>query len=162
MDKELTLRAYQERDIPRVVDIIEYAIPLLPNYRAVTPNRERIRYVLEHHIDNGSAFAGWVLCDSHDVPQGIGGGWCVASILSLDLIADDIFMWVEPQYRTHRNVSKLVHTYIDWARSKGAKLIRASHTGGSFPRTSKEGELYHAMLTRMGFQEVGNIYHLQN
>ena len=137
------------------------AIPQLPNYKMVTPNRERIRYVLTHHIDNGTAFGGWVLCDSYDVPQGIGAGWCVANILSLDLTADDIFMWVEPEYRTYRNVAKLVHTYLEWAKARGAKLIRASHTGGSFPKGSKEARLYHALLTRFGFNEVGSVYHLR-
>jgi GNAT superfamily N-acetyltransferase len=162
MTRELTLRSYRIDDIPRVIDILMHAIPMLPNYRMLTPDEERIRYVLEHHIDNAAAFAGWVLCDSHDVPQGIGGAWCVANLLSYDLVSDDIFMWIEPEYRSYQNVSQLIKVYVDWARSKGAKLIRASHTGGSFPKGSKEAVLYDNLLKRLGFKEVGSVYHFAN
>ena len=135
------------------------SIPQLPNYRMITPDRGRTEYVLKHHIDNGAAFAGWVLCDSHDQIQGIGAGWCVLNLISFDFVADDVFMWVEPEYRSYRNVAQLVKTYVAWAKARDAKLIRASHTGGSFPRGTKEAELYHALLTRLGFNEVGSVYH---
>jgi len=80
--------------------------------------------------------------------------------MSLDFVADDIFMWVEPDYRSYENVRKLIHAYRDWAIGKGAKLIRASHSGGSFPKGSREAALYDILLTRLGFNEVGSIYHL--
>lgn len=160
MTKELTLRTYEKKDIKRIIDMVLYAIPRLPNYAMITPNKERIEYVLVHNINNARSFAGWVLCDSLDVPQGMGGGWCVQNLMSLDLVADDVFMWIEPQYRTYRNVGKLIKVYVEWAQAKGAKLIRASHSGGSFPKGSKEAELYNALLNRLGFEEVGSIYHL--
>jgi RimJ/RimL family protein N-acetyltransferase len=116
MSKELTLRTYQTRDIARAVDMLMNAIPQLPNYTMITPDRDRIKYVLEHNISSTSMFAGWVLCDSHDIPQGCGGAWCVTSLLSNDLISDDIFMWIEPEYRTYRSASMLVGVYVDWAR----------------------------------------------
>lgn len=159
-ERELTLRMYQQRDIPRCLDILMAALPRLPNYSKIEPNRERMKYVLEHNIQNANAFAGWVLCDSDDVPQGCGGAWCVTSLMSLDLVADDIFMWVEPEYRTYKNASMLLQVYIEWAKARGAKLIRASHTGGSFPKDSKDGKLFDALLRRHGFKEVGSIYHL--
>lgn len=159
MTKELELRSYAKKDIQRVINLIVEAIPQLPNYSMITPDPERIRYVLEHNIDNALSFAGWVLCDSHEEVHGFGGGWCVGNLMSRDLVADDIFMWIQPEYRNHRNVSKLIHTYVAWAKGKGAKLIRASHSAGSFPKGSKEAQLYHAMLERIGFVEVGSIYH---
>jgi GNAT superfamily N-acetyltransferase len=158
-NKELTLRLYAARDIPRLLDMLMAAIPQLPNYKMIVPKRDRIRYVLEHNIDNAFAFSGWVLCDSHDVPQGCGAVWCVMSLVSEDLIADDVFMWIEPEYRTYRSASMLVKAEVEWALARGAKLIRASHTGGSFPKDTKEGKLYHALLMRLGFKEVGSIYH---
>ena len=160
MTKELTLRTYQPKDIPRALDLIMLALPQLPNYVMIKPDRERIKYVLTFNIDNAESFAGWVLCDTHDMVQGFGGAWCVRSLMSMDFVADDIFMWVEPEYRSYENVRKLVHTYRDWAIEKGAKLIRASHSGGSFPKGSREAELYDALLRRLGFKEVGSIYHL--
>jgi GNAT superfamily N-acetyltransferase len=162
MTKDLILREYQTRDIPRVIDLIVNAIPQLPNYKMIKPDKGRIEYVLVHNIDNASSFAGWVLCDSHDIPQGMGGGWCVRNLMSLDYVADDIFMWVEPEYRNLNNVRLLITTYVEWAKARGAKLIRASHTGGSFPKGSKEAKLYDAMLRRFGFTEVGSVYHLNH
>ena len=159
MTKALELRMYQSRDIERMVDMIEKAIPHLPNYRMITPNRERIKYVLTHNVQNANAFAAWVLCDSNDEVHGGGGAWCVASLMSLDMVADDIFMWVEPEYRSYKNAAMLVNVYVDWAKARGAKLIRASHSGGSFPKDSKEGKLYDMLLRKLGFKEVGSIYH---
>ena len=160
MTKELTHRVYEPKDIPRVLDLIMLALPQLPNYAMITPDRDRIQYVLEHNVDNAEAFGGWVLCDTHDTVYGFGGAWCVRSLMSMDFVADDIFMWVEPEYRTYPNVRKLVINYVDWAMAKGAKLIRASHTGGSFPKDSREAMLYHTLLMRLGFKEVGSVYHL--
>jgi hypothetical protein len=136
------------------------ALPMLPNYKLITPNRERMEYVLRSGIDNATSFAGWVLCDTHNTVQGFGGAWCVRSLMSLDFVADDIFMWVEPEYRTFKSVSILVRAYVQWAEEKGAKLIRASNTGGSFVRGSREWELYDALLNKVGFTEVGSVYHL--
>ena len=160
MNREVTLRNYQGQDIPYVIDMIMKAIPQLPNYKMITPDRDRIEYVLRFNIDNAHSFAGWVLCDSHNVPCGMSGGWCVQNLMSLDLVADDIFLWIEPQYRSLRNANMLINVYVEWAMSKGAKLIRASHTGGSFPKGSKEAEMFNSILTRLGFKEVGSIYHL--
>jgi GNAT superfamily N-acetyltransferase len=162
MTRELVLRTYVAEDIPRVIDILMNAIPQVPNYAMITPDPERIRYVLTYNIDNAEAFAGWVLCDTHNTIQGIGAAYCVRSIIAMDFVADDVFMWVEPEYRSYGNVRKLVYAYRDWATEKGAKLIRASHSGGSFPKGSREAELYHTLLTRLGFKEVGSIYHLSH
>lgn len=159
VDRELTLRLYQQRDIPRALEMLMGALPQLPNYSQIKPDRDRIKYVLEHNIQNAYAFAGWVLCDSHDIPQGCGAAWCVMSLMSTDLIADDVFMWVEPEYRSYKNASMLLNAYLDWCKARGAKLIRASHTGGSFPKDSKEGKMFDALLRRHGFKEVGAIYH---
>lgn len=157
--RELTLRLYQKRDIPRALDMLMNALPQLPNYSMIKPDRDRIKYVLEHNVMNAYAFAGWVLCDSHDIPQGCVAAWCVMSLMSTDLVADDIFMWVEPEYRSYKNAAMLVTAYVDWCKARGAKLIRASHTGGSFPKDSKEGKLFDALLRRLGFKEVGSVYH---
>jgi hypothetical protein len=91
--KELNLRLYEPNDIPRALDLLCAALPQLPNYAMITPDRDRIEYVLTHNIDNAESFAGWVLCDSHNVVQGFGGAWCVRSLMSLDFVADDIFMY---------------------------------------------------------------------
>jgi GNAT superfamily N-acetyltransferase len=157
--RELTLRTYQTRDIPRCLDILMAAIPQLPNYAMITPDRDRIQYVLVHNVDNANAFCGWVLCDSHDVPQGCGAGWCVMSLMSQDLVADDVFMWVEPEYRSLRNANLLFAAYQEWALGRGAKLIRATHTGGSFRKGTKEAQLWDALLRRAKFVEVGSVYH---
>ena len=160
MSKELTIRRYAREDIPRISELIIKSVPQMPNYAMITPDADRINYVLTGGVDNAEAFAGWVLCDTHNTIQAIGAAYCVRSIISMDFVADDLFMWVEPEYRNYANVAKFLHAYTNWARAHGAKLIRASHTGGSFPKGSREAELYHALLRRFKFEEVGSVYHL--
>jgi GNAT superfamily N-acetyltransferase len=157
--KDLTIRMYQPRDIPRLIDMFMGAIPKLPNYSMIVPDPKRIEYVLKHNVDNAASFAGWVSCDSHDVPQGAVAGWCVANLMSNDLVADDIIMWIEPEFRTLRTANMMVNVYVEWAQARGAKLIRASHTGGSWPAGSKECVMFDTLLRRHGFKEVGNVYH---
>lgn len=160
MNKDLDLRKYERRDIPRGVEMICNAVPQMPNYNMLIPDAAKIaNWLNQGYILNGEAFVGWVLCDSHDTPQGFGAAWCVQSIVSYDLIGDDVFFWIEPEYRTYRNASKLYKILVDWCKARGAKLIRASHTGGVFPPDSREGKLYDAMLQRQGFHMVGNVYH---
>jgi hypothetical protein len=160
VSRDLILRRYEYEDIPRAIDLMMEAFPTLPNYKLITPDRERIKYVLTSGIDNAASFAGWVLCDTHNMVQGFSGGWCVRSLMSYDFVADDIFCWVEPEYRSLKNVNLLIKAYVQWAEGKGAKLIRASHTGGSFVRGSREWEMFNAILNRLGFTEVGSVYHL--
>ena len=160
-NKELYLRTYQAKDLPRMGDIIMEYVPQLPNYSRIKMDRARIDYVLRHNIDNAAAFCCWVLCDTHDIVQGGGAGWCVMSLLSTDLVADDVFMFVLPEWRSLRNANMLITAYKEWALARGAKLIRASHTGGSFKPGTKEYALYNALLIRQGFQPVGTIYHLE-
>jgi hypothetical protein len=83
------------------------------------------------------------------------------SLVSTDLIADDIFLFVEPEFRTLHNANKLIQVYKEWALARGAKLIRASYSGGSFPPGTKEYEAFNMLLTRQGFKPVGTIYHLE-
>lgn len=160
-NKELYLRLYKLTDIARMTDLIMENVPLLPNYSRLRMDRGRVEYVLRHNVDNAAAFCAWVVCDTQDVVQGGGGGWCVMSLMSKDLVADDIFLFVVPEYRTLRNANLLITAYKEWAQARGAKLIRASHSGGSFQPGTKEYELYNALLIRQGFKPVGTIYHLE-
>ena len=159
--KALELRPYQAKDFERMIDLIVEHVPKLPNYRKLKTDRKRIEYVLRHNIDNAAAFGCWVLCDTHDVVQGGVGGFCVMSLLSLDLIADDIFLFVVPEYRTLHNANQLIQVYKEWAQARGAVLIRASYSGGSFPPGTKEYEAFNMLLRRQGFVPVGTIYHYE-
>lgn len=154
------VRLYEHEDIPQIVQMLVRSIPLLPNYCMITPNPWKIEYALRNGISNGVAFGGWVLCDSHSNIQGCSGGWCVPSIMSDDLVADDIFMWIEPEHRSFVGASLLVQAYVDWAKANGAKLIRASHTGGSWAKGSREFALFDHLLKRLDFTDVGSVYHL--
>lgn len=154
------VRPYEQGDIPQIVDMLVRSIPTLPNYATITPDPYKIEYTLRHGVTNGVAFGGWVLCDSHQDIKGCIGAWCVPSIMSDDLIADDIFMWIEPEHRSFIGASLLVQAYINWAMRLGATLIRASHTGGSWDKSSREFALFDLLLKRLGFNDVGSVYHL--
>ncbi len=156
MPKECIIRPYGLEDIPAIVDSVMVEVPNLPNYKNITMSRERITYVLTHNLGNASNFQCWILIDK-ETGQLAGGsaGYCVPSILSLDLQAQDVFLFVYPAYRTLRHCLMLLVAYKEWAKARGAKLITATHTGGH------RAEAFSEVMRRQGYFEAGRIWHLR-
>src|SRR6478735_3523630 len=117
------LRPYDPKDIPFLVDGVCTYVPQLPHYKDITVAPERIKYLLEHNFGGGTNFAAWVLIDP-DTNQLVGGvaGYCVPGMLTWDLVAQDVFLFVLPEWRSLRNLLKLMTVYKEWAKARGAKL----------------------------------------
>lgn len=154
------VRAYTLKDVPGIVDGVYEHLHELPNYKNVTVSKERVAYLLNNNINNNGYFACWVVVNEQDEVVGGGGGFCTPGMMTWDLIANDIFLYVVPEYRSLHTVNKLINNYKVWATARDAKLIIASHTGGVFPEGSREAMLYDAILKRHGFDPVGTVYHL--
>ena len=152
------VREYSLIDIPAMVKGAGEHIVELPNYSRMTFSPERLTYLLTNNL-KGSQFQAWVV----EAEEGIVGGgaaYCVPGMITWDMIASDVFLYVRKEYRSLKVFSQLINSYKEWALARKAKVIVASQTGGFFPEGSKELELYNAMLMRAGFKCVGTVYHL--
>lgn len=160
MVEVLTARPYQAKDIDELVSRAAGIIPKLPNYQNMAFSKVRLEYVLKHNLNPQSGFGCWVLTNSFDEIQGIGCGYCVPGLFSTDLVANDVFLYVEPQYRSLRNADTLITAFKSWAiKEKGAKLIVATHTSGLL--TDEQMKTYAKFLGRHGFVVAGNVFYLQ-
>lgn len=147
------LRRYTEADIPDLVEAACQYVPMLPNYRGVSVDRTRVEFILRNNVNNDAVISVFILVNEEN--QLVGGimAYCVQLLFSWELVTNDIFLYIKPEYRSIVNLQKLSCAYRDWAIARGAKLIQASHTGG----LHEEGmERY---LKSMGFEPVGKLYH---
>jgi hypothetical protein len=118
-------------------------LPELPQYRTVTVNAERVRFVLTNNLTNEGAFMVRVLCDSNDVIRGAVFATCDSFLLSMDKIARVLFIVFANGWNTPFNTEMLVDVYVKWARLRRAKSIQLLHA---------------TALDHHEFKLIGNLY----
>jgi hypothetical protein len=86
----------------------------------------------------------------------VGGvcGYCVTQLLSWDKMTGDIFLFIDPEWRSLPNVLKLMLAYKDWAIDCGATIISATQTGGY-----KQDQLGKLLERYGGYEPIGTIYY---
>ena len=153
MANELKLRPFELKDIPAICDKVEQYLPELPHYKNIKVAKDRLTYLMTHNYGRDSYFACWVL-EAND-GQIVGGiaAYCVAGMVTWDLIANDVFLFVVPEYRTLKRANDLVKAYVQWAKARGAVLITASLQSGYEP------EKFDIFIQRLGFRPSGSLYH---
>lgn len=150
------MRPYNLDDVPFICDSVERELPKLPNYKDIVVARDRLEYLLQHNYGNAAYFQVWVLVDlDTNRLVGGGGGYCTPGMVTWDLIANDVFLFVLPGWRSYRNVVRLMTAYKDWAKARGCKLIMATQTGGY--RVDSMNEI----MRRQGYIEAGSQWMLR-
>jgi hypothetical protein len=151
---ETTHRYATENDVEWIVDTALEVVPTMPHYRNVKMDRDVFTAFIRMCLSKPDTYAVSVLCDSHtDKPVGLGIVYCVPMVFSLEKASSDIFLYVEPKWRSLLNVNKMYANYKKWAKENGAVFIAASHTSGY------ESAAMDVLFRRSGFQRVGAIYH---
>lgn len=150
------MRPYTLDDIPFLIAGAQKYVPQLPNYTNIIVSEKRLDYVLRNNLGNASYFQCWVLVDNNTGELvGAVAGYCVMAIISFDLVANDIFLFVKEEWRSLRNCVMLMVAYKDWAKARGAKLIMSTHTGGYEP------ELMDKLMIRQGYMRAGSQWMLR-
>ena len=149
-----TVRPYVFEDIDWLIETATREVPRLPNYRNVVVDPVALRFLFEKNMENKN-FLTLVLCQGGRRIGGVVGkaGPC---LFSFDVVVQDSFLWVDPDFRILANVRLLIASYLNWARSLNPTVIMASHTGGT-----KEDKMS-LLLQREGFVPVGTLYHYRS
>lgn len=156
---KLAIRRLALGDIEYLVGHLAEIIPSLPHYKGIQVSKPRLRFLLENNLGDQSAFAAWTLYDDKGTPQGGVGAYCTPALFSTDLIANDVFLYIDPAHRSLVNVDLLISTYITWAKTKGAKLIKATETAGEAALKGKQ-DAFDKLLARHGFAKIGSMYYV--
>jgi hypothetical protein len=154
--KDTVMRPYQAKDIPFLIAGTQMFVPLLPQYEGIKVDPKRVEQLLSHNLGNQAYFQCWVLCDPHtDRPVGCGAGVCNVCAFNYDVVAQDVFLFVLPNWRSLVNLDKLMTAYKKWALARGATIIQSSQTGGYRVKEMN------VLMRRKGYVEVGPMFHLR-
>lgn len=149
-----TVRRYTEADIPAMRGRVMIEVPKLPHYVGVNVVAERLDQILYDGLKSEDRFMGRVLVSPDDKVIGGVCGYCVTQLLSWDKMTGDIFLYIDPDWRSLPNVLKLMMAYRDWAIATGATIIAATQTGGLKDNTLGK------LLERFGdYKPIGTIYY---
>lgn len=156
LSQTTTIRWYTEAEIPFIRGRIMVEVPKLPHYMGIRVDRDRIDQVLRDGLKRRDQFMAAILVNANN--QIVGGvcGYCVTQMLSWDKCTGDIFLYIDPQYRSLTNVLKLMLAYRDWAIAQGATIIAATQTGGY-----KQEQLGKLLERFGGYKPIGTIYYYQ-
>lgn len=151
MTEKVEFRILTAEMIPAVVEMVAKAVPELPAYKNMRVSRERIEFVLRNNLNNALFFC-LIACDSHGVPHGGIAGMVTMTSFSMDMVANDIFFYVEEEYRSLHAANHLFAAYTKWAQARKCVLIMASH------RSGERGDAIGRILQRHGYVPVGTNY----
>lgn len=149
------VRRYSEVDIPYLVKRLTTIIPTMPNYKGAKVDPSRLEFMLTQNVNNDGYFMVFVLVNS--VGDIVGGicAYCVTMAFSWDRYCSDMFLYIDPNWRSLSNATKLIRAYQDWGISRKAMIISATYTGGGNDRGMDR------LLRMVGFTPIGKLYHLR-
>src|SRR5882762_2210475 len=149
----MRIRTYEAKDIPFLVELACECLATLPNYAQIKPSPERIHQLLSNNINNDGYWMMRVLVTDDDQIAGQICAYCSMCVFSFDMITNDVFLYIIPEWRTLNSTVKLIRAYRDWAIARKAKIIGSTTTGGY------RVESLDKLLQREGFVPVGTLYH---
>lgn len=150
--REPTMRPYQVKDIEFITEMCMNSIPDLPNYKGTNPSRERIRFLLQNNLTNAMFLCLIVVDPETDRPVGGIAAWAAPMMLGTEIVTQDVYLYVKPEWRSLKALRMLLRGYVEWGQARGATLIQGSFTSGIDNR-------FGAILEREGFVPVGTLYH---
>lgn len=152
--QSLTVRRYTEADIPSLRGRVMVEVPKLPHYVGIKVDSRRLDQILYAGLESEEQFMCRALVTPDDEVVGGVCGYCVTQLLSFDKMTGDIFLFIDPEWRSLPNVLKLMIAYRDWGIERGATIIAATQTGGF------KQDVLGKLLERFGdYHPIGTIYY---
>lgn len=138
-------------DVPAILAMARAMYRESPVLRPMLWSDERATALIQYAIGSDDALA--IVADSGAgeaaSPVGMFGGAVARHIFSDDPIAIDYVLYVDPVWRARGVGESLIRVYVDWARSRGARLVQAGVTSGI--NTDDAVRLYESL----GFRVTG-------
>lgn len=155
MSDKVIMRPFALADIPQITALVKKYLPELPHYKHIKVAEDRLSYLLTHNHGRDSYFQCWVLVNEREQIVGGIAAYCTNGMVTWDLIANDVFFFIIPEYRNLERANKLVKAYKTWAIARGAVLILGSVQSGYKP------EEFDIFMRRLDFIPCGTLYHLR-
>ena len=144
----LELRRVTYQDLAELVDLLARVLPTIKTYENIPVSPDRIRTLIQANLDNPDMF-GQLLDDGQRI-VGIGLGFLTKYGFSTETHAQDMILYIDPEYRSIRVVKRMVDAFCTWAEGKGVRQIFISNTAGIDPA------IHARLMARFGFEDVGH------
>jgi len=143
------IRPATSADIPRMVELGRVMHGESPVFCRLTFDAEKLAATIASTIASPAGFA---RVSEHD---GVVIGGMVAMVsphwFSPDLVACDLALFIDPEYRGGMSAVRLISAYTAWAKGHGAALIQiVVMTGVNVDKTE-------ALLHRLGWHRSGLV-----
>lgn len=148
-------RSIELRDVETLVKMTEVFLDESPTYRQIPRDFNKMANLYEAAIFNPTQVFCRVAVDTDAMGREriVGGMIGAASeyYFSLERMAGDIAVYVEPEFRNSRIAVKLVDSFRQWATDVGCREICIGAT------TQSHGDGYEKLLNRLGYETVGFV-----
>ncbi len=142
--KTVAMRLATPADIPAIIELGR-TMHNESTFAGMNYDPARVKATLTELIDRSQ----YVVVAIDESSQVIGGlvGMCTQSWFGNDMVANDLALFVHPDWRKSIAAEQLVLMFVHWAKLAGAKQIRPGVTTGD----DRAEKLYQ----RMGFTRCG-------
>lgn len=131
-------------DVPALLALGQRMHAESPRFRQIEFDSPRLQMTLEQVL---AADGGFLMVGVHDdTIAGVMVGLATQHWCSTDIVASELALYVEPEFRGSLLAARLIRRYITWARNLGAKLVVAGISTGV--HTEETARLYEAVGMR--------------
>lgn len=151
---------YQPMELWQLSDVMLRAYEFFqysPKYSGISINREKLENLFMACASDHPSFSDYYCDLAIDVEDGthkiVGGlvGMVTDYFFSDELMASEIAVFVDPDYRNSRIAVKLVDRFRQFAVDKNCTEVCIGATTGS------HGDAYQRVLNRLGYETVGFV-----
>lgn len=141
------IRAATLADIPALLALGARMHAESPHFRQIGFSADKLGATLRQVLDSPNGFL--MVGDAKGEIAGVMVALAVEHWCSTDMVATDLALYVEPEFRGSMLAARLIGRYKAWANERGAKITTAGiSTGVNVEQTAR---LYEAM----GFKRFG-------
>ena len=137
------IRPFEEKDFTPLLVLADEMRIESKAFQDFTIDHDKLIMIGEHTINHPDVYYGAVATNEKGVIVGFILGFCTEHYFTTDKIANDLAVYVLPEFRGGSSVMRLIKGFTDWARSQGAKSVSLGiSTGIDVERTA---QLYEAL-----------------
>lgn len=130
-------------DVPALLALGQRMHAESPRFRQIEFDSDRLQMTLEQLL---ASPGGFIMVGEQDGIAGVMVAMATQHWCSRDVVASEMALYVEPEFRGTLLAARLIRRYVTWARDRGARLVTAGISTGV--HVEETARLYEAVGMR--------------